>query len=222
MPCRSATLRAHPCQARSADTLHRLLTATERLLAERHFEDISIHEILVASEVSAGSFYARFRSKDDLLPHLYADYSNALRERMAANTDPALWRDLGLAARIRALVAQAVRAYRARPGLLRAVALLARARPQAVAKSALRERDDQYRSAAALLLECRDEIRHPDATLAVQTGIFFVLAACRDKILFADAPHPASLKITDDQLASELAHALHAYLATPPPLALTS
>ncbi len=218
MPRRASTLRARPRQARSAATLRRLLVATECLLAHRHFEDISIHEILAASKVSAGSFYARFRSKDDLLPHLYADYSDALRETMRAATAPHLWSELTLAARIRALVTRAVHAYRARPGLLRTVALLARSRPRAVAGTALRERDDQYRSAAALLLARRDEIFHPDPTLAVQTGLFFVLAACRDKILFADAPHPASLKITDDQLAAELAHALHAYLTAPPTL----
>ena len=216
MTRRVSTLKARPRQARSHDTLRRLLDATEHLLAHQHFEDISIHQILAASGVSTGSFYARFHRKEDLLPHLYADYSAALRARMAADTDPARWRDRTLAARIRALVAQAVRAYRERRGLLRAVALLARSRPAAVGKSALRERDEQYRAAAALLLECRREIKHPDPALAVSTGILFVLAACRDKILFAEAPHPASVKLTDDQLAAELAHALHAYLTAKP------
>ena len=216
MPSRPPTLKARPLQERSQETLRLLLRATERLLAHHHFEDISIHQILAESEVSTGSFYARFRSKEDLLPHLYQDYSDELRTRMAANTDPARWRGVPLVGRIRALVSQAVAAYRDRRGLLRAVALLARSRPRAVAKSALRERDDQYRAAAALFLECRSEIRHPDANLAVQTGILFVLAACRDKILFAEAPHPASVAIRDDQLADELSRALHAYLTTPP------
>lgn len=219
MSCREATLKSRPLQARSVDTLRRLLDATERLLAERHFEEITIHAILETSGVSTGSFYARFHSKEDLLPHLYMDYSEGLRARMAADTDPARWRGLALGARIRILVTLAVRSYRARRGLLRAVALLARSRPAAVAHSALRERDDQYRAAAALLLECRAEIRHAAPDLAVPAGIFFVLAACRDKILFAEAPHPASVKLTDDQLAAELAHALHAYLTAPPAFA---
>lgn len=216
MSRRPATLKARPLQARSVDTLRRLLEATERLLAERPFEEITLHEILGASGVSIGSFYARFHSKEDLLPHLYTAYSEDLRVRMAADTDPARWRGLALRERIRILVTMAVRAYRARRGLLRAVALLARSRPAAVVHSALRERDDQYRAAAALLLECRTEIRHPAPDLAVQTGIFFVLAACRDKILFAEAPHPASVKLTDAQLAAELAHAFHAYLTVSP------
>lgn len=216
MPRRAPTLKARPQQARSHDTLRRLLAATERLLARHHFEDLSIHQILAASGVSTGSFYARFHHKEDLLPCLYQEYSDALRARMAADTDPAKWHGFALAARIRALVVKAVQAYRERRGLLRAVALLARSRPSTVAKSALRERDDQYRAAAALLLECRREIKHPEPDLAVPTGLLFVLAACRDKILFAEAPHPASVKITDAQLATELARALHAYLTLPP------
>jgi len=216
MPRRPATLKADPRQERSQETLARLLAATEKLLGKHHFEDLSIHQILEASEVSTGSFYARFRSKEDLLPHLYQEYSENLRKRMAADIDPARWRGLALAERIRALLPRAVASYRERRGLLRAVALLARSRPKAVAKSALRERDDQYKAIAALLLECRREIAHPDPELAVQTGILFVLAACRDKILFAEAPHPASVALDDRQLADELARALVAYLTTKP------
>jgi hypothetical protein len=96
------------------------------------------------------------------------------------------------------------------------VALLARSRPRQVARSALRERDDQYRTMAALLLACAGEIRHPAPDRAVSAGLLFALAACRDKILFAEAPHPASVSLTDEQLADELARALHAYLTTPP------
>lgn len=216
MARRPRTLKSDPCQARSRDTLQALLDATERLLARHHFEDISIHQILEVSGVSIGSFYARFRSKDDLLPHLYQAYSDELRARMAVETDPARWARLTLGELIQALVSQAVRAYRERPGLLRAVALLARSRPRAIAQSALRERDDQYRAAAALLLARRAEIRHPAPELAVQFGILFVLATCRDKILFAEAAHPASVAVTDAQLATELARALHAYLTAPP------
>ena len=215
MSRRPRTLKADPRQARSRDTLQALLAATEHLLELHHFEDISIHQILAASGVSTGSFYARFHRKDDLLPHLYQNYSDDLRARMAADTAPVRWARLPLAELIRALVTRAVRAYRERRGLLRAVALLARSRPRAVAKSALRERDDQYRAAATLLLARRAEIRHPAPELAVQFGIFFVLAACRDKILFAGAPHPASIAVTDEQLADELARALCAYLTIP-------
>lgn len=216
MARRPHTLKSLPQQRRSEETLRTVLATTERLLARKHFEDISIHEILEESGVSIGSFYARFHSKEDVLPHLYQRYSDDLRARLADTMAPDRWAEAPLAARIRGLIREAVRAYRERRGLLRAVSLLARSRPKAVAKSALEERDGQYRAAAALLLGRRAEIRHPDAERAVQVGILFVLAACRDKILFAEAPHPASVRVDDEQLADELARALHAYLTTKP------
>jgi AcrR family transcriptional regulator len=208
-------LKAPPRQPRSEATLRKVLGATNRLLERMHFEDITIGQILELSGVSAGSFYARFHSKEDVLPHLYAEYSADLAGRMAGHTDRSRWAGQPLAARVRGLTKMAVSAYRERRGLLRAVALLARSRPKQVAKSALRERDDQYRAAAALLLECRAEIRHPDPERAVQAGILMVLAACRDKVLFAEAPHPASVPLDDEQLSLELARALYAYLAHP-------
>jgi len=217
MPRPLSHLKARPRQERSQETLARVLRATEHLLGRMHFEDITISQILELAGVSVGSFYARFHSKEDLLPHLYTAYSENLKLRTAAAANPEHWAGKKLAERIRTLLALAVATYREQHGLLRAVALLARSRPKQVAKSALRERDDQYRVMAALLLACRDEIRHPAPDRAVQTGLLFALAACRDKILFAEAPHPASVPLTDAQLADELARALHAYLTTLPP-----
>jgi AcrR family transcriptional regulator len=216
MPGLRSSLKARPQQARSRDTLERVLRATERLLERMHFEDISIGQILEVSEVSVGSFYARFHSKEDLLPVLYAAYSKDLAGRMGRWLAPERWAGKRLVARVRELLRLAVASYRERRGLLRAVALLARSRPRQVVRTALRERVEQYQAAEQLLLQCRAEIRHPDPRLAVQTGILFTLAACRDKILFAEAPHPASVNVTDGQLADELARALCAYLTTRP------
>lgn len=209
-------LKARPRQARSEETLRRVLAAATRLLERMHFEDITIGQILELSGVSAGSFYARFRSKEDVLPQLYAAYSDDLRARVSAVVAPERWVGRRLAERLQELMRLAVAAYRERRGLLRAVALLARARPRAVARTALREREDQYRAAIALILECRDEIRHPDPATAVPLAVLMALATCRDKVLFAEAPHPASVAVSDEQLATELARALHAYLSQPP------
>ena len=208
-------LKAAPQQDRTIAGLERILRATERLLQKRHFEDIGITQILKASGVSASSFYARFHSKEDVLPLLYADYSARERQDAAARFDPARLRGLDLGARILFLTQEAVHTYRKRRGLLRTVALLARSRPQSVSREALGERTEQYEAAAALLLECHAKIRHPEPARAVPAGILMVLAACRDKILFAEAPHPSSVRLSDDELARELARALFAYLTTP-------
>ena len=216
MQTRPRRLKTPPRQDRSAKALDRILRATEQLLQKRRFEDIGITQILEESGVSASSFYSRFRSKEDLLPVLYAGYSEAQKRESVARFDPARLRGLDLAGRIQVLARDAVRTYRERRGLLRTVALLARSRPAAVTRGALRERTDQYEAACALLLECRDEILHPKPVLAARAGILMALATCRDKILFAEAPHPSSVPLTDDELSREVARAFFAYLTTPP------
>lgn len=211
-------LRRPPLQARSEETLDRILRATEALLDRKPFEDIGISEILEKSGVSASSFYARFKSRDDLLPWVYARYSDSERRLAAERFDPGRLANLDFAETIRLLTREAVATYRARRGLLRTVALLARSRPSAVSRGALRERAEQYAEAAGLLLRFRSEILHPDPELAVTTGILMILSLCREKVLFGDAPHPRSVDIDDDALGLEAARALHAYLTTRPRL----
>ena len=81
-----------PRQARSQATLERILTATGRLLDGRDNHSIPVSEILVAADVSASSFYARFPNKGHLLEALHTRFVEqarklldvvALRERTA-------------------------------------------------------------------------------------------------------------------------------------------
>src|SRR5882757_296666 len=130
MPRRNPHLKAAPQQGRSEETLRRVLRATEHLLGRMHFEDITIGQVLELAEVSVGSFYARFHSKEDVLPHLYVAYSEKMKTRMAAATAPGNWDGKKLAVRIREMLHLAVSIYRDERGLLRAVALLARSRPK--------------------------------------------------------------------------------------------
>ena len=52
-----------PQQARSQATLARLLDATEVLLDEAPFDDLSVQDICKAAKSSVGAFYARFADK---------------------------------------------------------------------------------------------------------------------------------------------------------------
>jgi hypothetical protein len=109
-----------------------------------------------------------------------------------------------------------MRLYRRNRGLMRALALHARTKPGVLSPVQERNRLALSDRAARLLLDARSEIRHSDPELAARQGIFFVLAACRDKILFSEAPHPKLLPVDDRKLARELSRALVAYLAFEP------
>lgn len=47
-----------------------ILDATERLLADRRFDEITVADILAAADVARGSFYFNFESKHDVLAEL--------------------------------------------------------------------------------------------------------------------------------------------------------
>src|SRR5258707_10246781 len=65
-----------PLQARSQQTLDRLLDAAEALVSQRGFDDTPVAEIARRAGSSVGSFYSRFADKDALL--------GALNERFLA------------------------------------------------------------------------------------------------------------------------------------------
>jgi AcrR family transcriptional regulator len=67
-----------PRRARRTETAGRddrdiravILDATRRLLGERRFDEIAVADILAAAEISRGSFYFYFESKQDVLAEL--------------------------------------------------------------------------------------------------------------------------------------------------------
>lgn len=70
---------ARPKQARSEQTLRRILEAAERLIGEKGLGDVSIPDIVREARSSVGGFYARFKDKNELL--------RALEERFFQRLD---------------------------------------------------------------------------------------------------------------------------------------
>jgi len=205
-----------PQQQRARRTRERILVAVERLLEHKRFEDITLGEIVGTAGASVGSFYHLFASKDALVPPLYARYDAAITALADRLLDRRRWQGRGLAYRATRLLRYGARALRDQRGLMRALALHARSHPEHVTAEQRGRRMEFYERVAALLLECRTEIAHPDPERAVELGLFFVGAALRDKILFDQAPHPQSLEIDDRRLAADLAAALLAFLQRSP------
>lgn len=214
MPAPTRLALRQPLQERSRRTLARLLDATERLLARRRFEEIAVEEIVRAAQTSVGAFYARFRDKDALLPALYARYDSALdarlqaaerrRQRTSASTDlegTAAW-----------IVREFLRAYREQTHLMRALALYARTHPGEIDAETRARRKRQHELFTRALLAHRTRIRHADPAQAVERALFFAVAALRDKALFGDSTHAASLELADAELARECTRLIVAYL----------
>lgn len=199
-----------PRQARSQETLDRILDAAEALVTEKGFADATVAEVARRAGSSVGSFYTRFRDKDGLLYALYERYFEQATATADAALDPARWEGVGIAEILRSVTRFLVEVYRERAGLIRAFVVRNHADATFQARQ---ERLSHYVSEklTALLLRRADEIAHPDPTRAASFGLTFTVSTIESVVLFGEMRSNA-LALRDDELAAELARAYLAYL----------
>ena len=205
-----------PQQARSRATLHRFLEAALELLGERRFEEASVAEIARRARASVGAFYGRFADKEALLGFLNDRLFEQGREQWDALLAPARWRGRSAAEIVEAVVGRIVERRRAHRGLLRALSLYARSRPDPrFSRHAHAMNRHVQRKLQQLLLERRREIAHPDPRRAIAFGLLLVDGATREAILFGEAARLPG-KPSDGVLRRELCAAWLAYLGVRP------
>jgi AcrR family transcriptional regulator len=206
--------RAAPAQRRSHETMARFAEAAEELLRDRPFEDISVHDIVRRAGRPIGSFYARFGSKDALVPFLYERYDRSLGEAITTKLARVAWEDLSFHETTAAIVDLVLSMYDERRWLIRALSLFARSKPEALSAELVQRRRVAYEPFTQILLRHRRRIRHPDPEAAARFGVFLVSSAAREKLLFAQAPLARITPMTRRALRGELVRALTGYLAS--------
>ena len=204
-----------PQQARSRDTLRRILEATRKLLNEKTFAEISVTEITKRARSSVGAFYTRFPDKKALLDHLDELYAREVIAAAEELSRPERWVGASLADIVEAAIGFMVRFHRERPGLLRTLILEARQRPG----GAFGERTERMKARIPgllqILLRRKDDIHHPDPERAVTMGFVMVFSALRETILFPEAL-PEGAVSDDEELIRELTRAYLTYLQAEP------
>jgi AcrR family transcriptional regulator len=212
MPQRPASF---PVQIRSLETENRIIAATEELLREKPLEQITIREIVRKAKCPIASFYARFSSKDELLPRLYDRYNSGIQQRMFGKIAAITPRSHSFKAAIAASVDIIMESYTRDKWLMREVALFARRNPGAIGKRSRETRTTFHKRAAELFLPYAKRIKHPDPLRAAEVGIFIVASIAREAILFGAAPHAAATGLTQAGLRHTLVHTFHSFLKTP-------
>jgi len=199
-----------PLQARSQETLVRILDAAERLVSEKDFEDTPVSEIVQRAGSSVGAFYTRFEDKDALLHALYDRYYEQAIATADDALDPARWQSARVSELIPAVVGFLVEIYREQEGLIRAFVSRTH-RDQSF--RARRERLSHYVSEklASLLMARAGEIRHLDPTRAAAFGLTLVFSALDNVMLFGEM-RSGNFVLSDDEFATELSRAYLAYL----------
>jgi AcrR family transcriptional regulator len=203
-----------PRQARSQETLDRILDAAEAILEEKGFDDASVAEIALRAGSSVGAFYSRFPDKQALLHALHGRFVDEATATADAAFEPARWAGASAPEIVERIVAFLVQIQRDRRGLLRALKLAT------VAHETFRVREHRMllhvRDGLAALLVGRPEIAHSDPARAVAFGLWQVLASLEHAILLPE--EALALRRTSERaLPAELARAFLAYLGVRAP-----
>jgi len=201
---------ARPKQARSEQTLKRLLDAAEAMLAERRWSEVSIADIVRRAKSSVGGFYGRFRDKDELLLALHERFVRDAQQRMDELGDPARWEGATLEDIVRACFAEALRVYRER-GPFMATFVAQAVHHREIAKAGLAFRQRVIDRFAEVMLLRREEIAHPHPERAVELGAQLAFALLDQSLVFG-AVTVGGERIGDAELADELSRNLLSYL----------
>ena len=203
-----------PKQARSEETLRRLLSAAEELITEKGHRAVSIPEIARRADSSVGGFYARFRDKNELLRALEERHFLELNERVERLADPVRWAGADTADIVEAGVAELVAITRERRPII--AAFLANALEDPVLlEGGLRFRRSVEERLSALFLTRRDEMSHPDPALAIELAIQTAFAIMQQHVLIEET-RAQGRALSDDELRRELTTLVLRYVGIEP------
>lgn len=197
-------------QARSQETLERLLDSAEALISDKGFDDVTVAEIAARAGFSVGAVYSRFRDKRGVLHSLQDRFVDEANLTIDDAFDPEHWQG----ARIEEIISEVnvflVEIHRERRGVLRE--LLSRTKSEA----SMVERKERLvahigEHLESLLMARVERIRHPNPATAIRFGLRLILSTLEQAVLF-DEPGAYGVPHSDERLAEELTRAYLAYL----------
>jgi len=201
---------SRPKQARSQQTLEKILEAAESLIQEKGLADASIPEIVRRAGSSVGGFYARFKDKNELLRALEERFFLDVFERIDELADTTRWVGAKLSVIVATCAAELVTIGRTRENLI--AAFLHRAvHDEEFKAEALAFRRKVTARASALFLTRRSEMSHPDPEVAVDFGVQLALSYMLQLVLVGEV-RIAGRGLSDAELAREIARSFLGYV----------
>jgi AcrR family transcriptional regulator len=197
-------------QARSQETVERILEAAEEIIAEKGFDNATVSEIVARAKSSVGSMYARFADKDSLLVTLHQRFCEQAIATTDAALDPVRWEGASIGEIMSVAIPFVVHVYQLKRGLIRAFIVRGSTDRQFVERAGELGRVISERL-ISLLLARREEIKHPDPALAVDFGLRMVFDTQDQATLYGDVQRSAT-KVSSEQFSEELTRAFLSYL----------
>ena len=195
-----------PAQQRSRESLARVYRATNELLDRSTFDRVTVAQISERAQVSVGSIYQRFGSKDDLLWVLYDAYLTEAAEVVASLGSKSA--RMALSSRIEAVILMICGLFRSHRGIVRSLLLKYRQTPTEIPPSYLARIDAVYE-------EVQRQIRRSLSRTSksqLEFSFSLMMSACRERVLFADFRGVDPETAGDVRFARRLSRALASVL----------
>jgi AcrR family transcriptional regulator len=162
-------------QARSRESLKRLLRAAIEVLNKEGLEGATIPRIAARAGLSPGAVYRRFADKDALLREVGIRLLEENYRNSKALMDREDWKAMPLTELSRKIIGMSLKGHAMYRGLLRALFFFTQQHPDAAFVRKMEELEWKvFRDVSELLLLRRSEIHHPDPETAVKLALLIV------------------------------------------------
>lgn len=191
--------------------VERLHQAAEEMLQDGSFEASSVDAIVRRAGVSKPTFAAHFRDKNALLRSMHELFI----AEAAATSDAVLalerWQGCSIPEIIRETVIFTVKIYRERGPLIRAFMSRVAADEDFRGRSlALTQHIGEL--LRKLVLAHRKELLHPAPAIAAEFSTRLIHGMLQARTLVGETGEGTHIKLTEEQITTELIHAVLAYL----------
>lgn len=204
-----------PQQARSRESLNKLLKAAREVLGQHGVEGATIPRIAQHAGLTPGAIYRRFHDKEALLETVIIGMLERQNDRIRVALTPDMARQIPLPVLAEQLIHNMVISYRANAGLLRAIRYFGDSRRGTpFVKKAARLELSTYQYLAELFLLHSKDIRHPEPQVAVSLAMMMLFSTLIEMVLIEpDFKNWQALYPKDDaSLKRELTRAFLTYL----------
>jgi AcrR family transcriptional regulator len=204
-----------PQQARSRESLRKLLKATGEVLGQHGVEGATIPRIARHAGLTPGSVYRRFHDKEALLETAILGMLERQEERLKTGMTPLVTSQIPLSIFAEQVITAMVVTYRANAAMLRGMRQFVQGRINTPFwKKAARLEARHVEHVVELFLAHRQEIRHPHPRKAISLALMMVASTLYELVVWpTDLKHFEDLLPKDDrELKQELTRAFLSYL----------
>lgn len=209
-----------PQQARSRESLRKLMKAAAEVLGQHGVDGTTIPRIAQHAGMTPGAIYRRFHDKEALLEAVIMGMLERQEERTRTGLTPEAAGQIPLPVFAEQIIGGMVLTYRVNAALLRAMRQFVQGRVNtAFWKKACKLEVRSYERILDLFLAHRAEIRHPDPRMAVSMGLMMVISTLFEIVVMPTdlGPIKALLPKDDQALKRELTRSFLSYLGSGSP-----